>query len=269
MLRSTDLVALEDRSQIVLAFAAKQEAGSLTPCGNCRDILRDAFGESFEFVCGSPGGGVAVDAKMSDMLFSDYQQVISWGRVLPVQFSKEFCAVESFFNSLPEIVQEARLIECDTYSTPNPFVPRAVHPERKYFACIVTDMNTYFGAHYVRCEYHPVYAGEIAGIRVELARDYSPIRAVYFVRETNLNVPPDVMYRDRQHLMELTFGRQVLLGKELNPPVYLGTVSGGTTTNVWRTTVKEWLPDRFSPHNFGDEFNEHLRNYYEKRARLL
>jgi len=72
-------------------------------------------------------------------------------------------------------------------------------------------------------------------------------------------LPPDVMYKDRQHLLELNFQQQCLTGYEVNPPVFLVNYEyfvgkPPKINGLWETSVKGWLPYPFSPAAFGDEF---------------
>ncbi len=247
---------------IVLGISAGNPDHIANPCGNCRDIMLEDLGEDFEIVSGAPEGGVAVVVKMSDFLFKHpvAQDLESGDRRLELNRK-----VRQVFNSCIGI-------ENDAYS------PGNVHPERRYFAMIEMDGDNFFcGAHDVMCEYHPIYALRDA---VRQARRYrsAHIKEVYVVGpSTGHGKFPHVMYKDRQHLLELNLQGELMAGEERNPPVHLLTFDASkighfsrlledALIGAWRTSVKEWLPFPFSPRNFGPEFLKHLTDYYQKKS---
>ncbi|MBI2406590.1 MAG: hypothetical protein HYV25_03350, partial [Candidatus Harrisonbacteria bacterium] len=102
---------------------------------------------------------------------------------------------------------------------------------------------------------------------MEFARD-PYIRSVMIVAEGDGSAPPDVMYRDRQSLLNAAIEREHLTGTRYDPPVRLFTVSNGAVTGAWKTTVEEWLPLPFSSRNFGDESVAQDAAYFRKRHGL-
>ena len=233
-----------------------------SPCGNCRDIMRDDLGTNFEIVSGAAEGGVAVVAKMSDFLFSDY-----------FCFTGDYSfklASDSWQKIVGEIVREGTKLENAAY------VPRGMHGERQYLALIETDTARYFGAHDVMCEYHPIYALRDAVRAARRAGDpfVKRVTAVAPFYGEGDALPPDVMYKDRQHLLELALQGELVAGDERNPSVYLLSYDGRLfdtkgevkSLGAWLTSAKEWLPLAFSPRNFGEEYIEYLTKYFKTKT---
>jgi hypothetical protein len=81
---------------------------------------------------------------------------------------------------------------------------------------------------------------------------------------------PHVMYKDRQHLLELNLEGELVSGKEVDPPVYLINydVFRYQPVKAWQTSVKEWLPFPFSPLNLGSDFVKYLTTYFQAQSRL-
>ena len=233
----------------VIGMVAGSPGNVATPCGNCRDILLEDFGKDFEIVSGAAEGGLAIVAKMSLYLHDDFHQkepAADWPEVL----EKASIAL-----------RQGALLVNDAYSPPN------VYPERKYFALIATRDHEYVGAHDVMCDYHPIYALRDAIRQARRANDPF-VQSVVIVGQNCDGNMPHVMYKDRQHLMELCLQSELLTESECNPPIYLMSRQGKRqATNAWRTNVKEWLPFPFTPRNFGPEFVAHLTEYYRSLGR--
>ena len=231
-------------SEPILGIIAGSPGNIASPCGNCRDLLLDEFGEDFEIVSGAPEGGLAIVAKMKDYLFSQF-------RLMHIDHEEPILPDE-----IKMAIKQGELLANDFYSPPD------VHPERRYHAMIATVKNFYVGARDVMCEYHPIYALRDA-IR-QARRGNDPfVESVTIVCEDFDGGAPHVMYKDRQHLLELNLQAELLLGVEQNPPVYLVTYGQRKEiVGAWKTSVKEWLPFPFDPRNFGPEFVKGLTDYY-------
>lgn len=229
----------------VLRIIAGNPGSITTPCGNCRDIMLEDLGADFEIVSGAASGGVAVVAKMSQYLFYGFGS-LAVGNLHPDTLCKMKVAIH-----------EGALLVNDAYS------PEHVHPERRYHALITTRHNSFVGARDVMCDYHPIYALRDATRQARRAND-PYVHSVYIVCEDFDGRPPHVMYKDRQHLLELNLQAELLTGEENNPPVFLATYDAQRrVTRAWETSVKEWLPFPFIPRAFGKEFIENLTNYYQ------
>ncbi len=218
------------------------------PCGNCRDFLRDSIDSDFEIVSGTEDGGVAVVVPFGMYLFDKYGEP----EELPQHFE----------NNLRKAISDGERHAFDPYSPPG------LHPERKYYASLVTPTETFTGSISLRCEYHPTYPIEDA---IRGAEKHSNPFMDYVIIASKGNIP-DVMYRDRQHLLELNLDAEILKDKLLDPKVYLvdyGMEDSKLVLNsVMGTTVKEWLPMPFSPRNFGEEFMDGiLKPYVGRRYR--
>jgi len=234
-----------DVGEIVLGLIAGQPGNIATPCGNCRDILLDAFSGKLEIVSGAADGGVAVVVNMSEYLFSESElHEINVG-----ELSKDIRG-----RVRKAIISGTRLVN-DAYS------PKNVHPERRYHALIATQRHDFVGARDIMCEYHPIYAIRDAIRQARRAND-PYVRAVVIVGEDCGKIP-HIMYKDRQHLLEFNLQAELLIREEQDPPIYVVTYGrNGELVNAWKTSVKECLPLPFSPSNFGPEFLEYLAKYY-------
>ncbi len=250
----------------VLAFSSKREevsVNNITPCGNCRDIMRDELGPDFDIVCGSPNGGLAIVMSVSDFLLEEYRPF----DVYTQSFEDKLPGLKANSYTLRNLAQiTLRSGQLQAY---DPYSPAGVHPERRYYVHLLTEKRGYFGTRYVGCDYHPMYPVEHAVMQAFVSKDVY-IRALIVVTENGQGVPPHVMYRDRQQLLaELNTAAEVMTGREQDPPVYLlsldGTHPGFEVTGCWVTSVKQWLPFPFAPTAFGDEFMTHLKQYYKQR----
>lgn len=243
--------------QLVMGIIADDsEAGKpANPCGDCRDSMLDVFGPKLEIVSGPADGGVAVVAKLSDYLFDGFTSF---------QPGKEW--LDLFRQEILDTLYRGEQYAYDGYS------PMDVHPERKYYACIVGKSEHHIGALDLMCDYHPIYPLRDAIRQARRVRDlyFGPVFIVGQDTSSELaNVPPHVMYKDRQHLMEFNLGQELLEDKECDPPVILvrlkQTPAGIEISRVWQTSVKEWLPFPFSPRNFGPEFVSGFTQYLKSR----
>lgn len=235
--------------EIVLGIVAGSPGNIATPCGNCRDIMLEDLGASFEVVSGAEDGGIAVVANMSHYLFSGFRS-LGVANVPSDVLEKIRVA----------ILQGAQLVN-DAYS------PKSIHPERRYHALITTRSNSFVGARDVMCEYHPIYAIRDAIRQARRANDPF-VQSVVIVCEDFGGGAPHVMYKDRQHLVELNLQAELLTGQENDPPVFIATYDNqGQIVSAWQTSVKEWIPLVFTPSNFGQEFVEHLTEYFRGLGR--
>lgn len=275
-----DILGLRHRirtnEDMVLGIIAGAPGRIATPCGNCRDIMMSDLGWKFEIVSGAKEGGIAVVAKMQDYLKEDYEAV-------PLDGMKRR-ELRYWTSSVAETLEAGEALENNAYVPPN-----YLRPGRIYYAMIETGRRSYFGAHDAMCEYHPIYALRDAVRQARRANDPF-VHAVLIVADAgNLGsiggrFPPHVMYKDRQHLLELNVQAELLLGRDSlgreqdqDPPVYLATYDGEfhrrlkkvVVKKLWATSVKEWLPFAFTPKNFGPEFVSHLTKYYQSKPRRI
>lgn len=227
-----------------------------SPCGNCRDIMLDAFDPDLEIVSGPTNGGQAVVAKLSDYLFNDYR---------PEDFLREEW-LDCFKGTILDAFYWGNRYAYDGYS------PSDIHPERRYYSCIMGRSCSHVGALDLMCDYHPIYPLRDAIRQARRVGDphFGPVFIVGQDTSGELaDIPPHVMYKDRQHLMEFNLGQELLDGKEFDPSVTLirlkQTPSGTEINRTWQTSVKEWLPFPFSPRNFGSEFVSGFTQYLKSR----
>ncbi len=239
----------EKVGEAVLGIIDASPGNITTPCGNCRDIMLEDLGADFEIVSGAAEGGVAIVINMSQYLFSKFRSLDIDN--VPADVLKKMTAT---------MRQGARLVN-DAYS------PKNVHPERRYHALITTHDYDFVGARDVMCDYHPIYALRDATRQARRANDPF-VQSVIIVCEDFGGGAPQVMYKDRQHLLELNLQAELLTGKENDPSVTLATYNAQRqVTAAWQTSVKEWIPFPFIPREFGQEFIENLTNYFQSQGR--
>ncbi|MEK7618959.1 MAG: hypothetical protein AAB416_01800 [Patescibacteria group bacterium] len=242
----------------ILALVNGDHEGSLEtltmPCGNCRDILRDVIGPTCALIIGTLGGGTAIFARLEDILFDRYAP-----QPIPLFGS----GVERVIRAI--VRQGMRLRK-------NPYGREGKFSLREYTVCILTGSSgayssgRYIGAHRVGADFHPYYAGEIAVMQAEYARDPFLEKIIIAVQGDG-SAPPDVLYRDRQCLAEFSLECELVTDKESgNTPVELYTHTEQGISGAWTTTLAEWLPLPFTPRSFGQEFLEgyttYLKNLY-------
>ena len=241
----------DELDKIVLGLIAGEEGNVATPCGNCRDLLLDDLGTDFEIVSGAPEGGLALVTNMKDYLFDGFAKIKNLKTLPPL-----------FENRVQTAIKVGGWLTNNAYSSGK--------SNRRYNALLKTQDRDFVGALDLMCEYHPIYPLRDA-IRVARRAHTTHLDYVVIVAEEskmeNPQEAPHVMYKERQHLLELNLQHELIADKEFDPPVYLVTVNrqndGLEITNVWQTSVKEWLPLPFSPRNFGPEFVEHLTGYFK------
>lgn len=252
----------------VLGFYGKNERiGPPTCCGNCRDILLDAFGPELEIVAGKSDGGTAIVSKLADLLCERYDK-FDWKQKYP----------EAFSRLMERTARHGQKFVCD------PYAPENVHPERRYHLSLEGIKDTYFGARDIMCDYHPIYAGRDA-VR-QAIRNFDPfinqvIVSCEILPGMTPNTAPHVMYKDRQHLLELNLQAELLDHSKRDPKVYLFTYElkepkKRLPSNLelkleiigaWTTSLKTWLPFPFTARNFGPAYLKLLEKYYRDRER--
>jgi len=243
---------------VLVGFSSKFEIGRVpTCCGNCRDIMRDSFPTSALIFSGAPNGGKVVLARLTDLLVDDYE----------ITDEKEIDGNRPLSSKVKTAIINAicagRKLENDIYS------PREPHPRRRYYASIDNGLDYYCGAHDVMCDYHPIYALRDAVRQARRENKPQFEYAVVACRDDGTGLPPDVMYKDRQHLLELNFQQECLVGGKVDPAVYLVTFQEINSsrnfeiTKFWRTTVKTWLPYPFTPSAFGQDFIDYATQKFK------
>ncbi|HLD39478.1 MAG TPA: hypothetical protein VJB05_04165 [archaeon] len=210
-----------------------------TCCGNCRDVLFDDF-EYGEIVSGSPAGGIASVATFDDIKFDGFRGTTPYVGL---------CRLAAKINKRGE-----ELVK-DAYSG-------SQRHERNYFVGITTDSGFYYvGAHDVACDFQPIYAGRDAMRQARRSRDPF-IKSIIVVSQEK----PRVMYKDRQHLLELNIDGEMLSGQERNPPIFLVSFKN-EVTGMWGARLKETMPFPFMVTAFGDEFIDKYKAWCKKAYR--
>ena len=254
-----------DKCTVLIAFSSKFETGEVpTCCGNCRDIMRDSLPLNTMIFGGHPNGGKVVVARLYNFLGNDYHkgQIVYSGGVF---LDEEAKGHMKNLNSVEVMLEDCRELENDIY------FPGKPNPGRKYCAIIGRADHVYLGAHDVMCDYHPIYAirDAVRQVRRDTGRERGPL--FDYVLVASEHYFPDVMYKDRQHLLELNFQQECLTGEFLDPPLYLVMYerdgSDIKIKRIFKTSVKKWLPFAFSPANFGEEFVKSATEKFKAKLR--
>lgn len=247
---------------VMIAFSSKYEdGGAPTCCGNCRDIMRDALPLNTMIFGGHPNGGKVIVARLWNLMGDEYhksQIVYEKGGYLDPETRELLGTID---------VAEATIADCLEFEN-NIYFPGKPNPGRRYCAVISSPGHICFGTHDVMCDYHPIYAIRDA---VRQIRRRRPRGTGFFnyVLVASEHYFPDVMYKDRQHLLELNFQQECISGQLADPPVFLANYElvGGAVKiqTIHQTSVKKWLPFAFSPANFGEEFVKSATEKFKTR----
>ena len=249
---------------VVVGIIQPKPGEIATPCGNCRDIMLEDLGKECEIVSGYADGGIAVVASLEHYLFEDFFRLpdiydFNFDAIVTAELGMPRMEFETWVHST---LREGERLANDAYS------PADIHPERKYAVALITAQGYFIGARDIMCDYHSIYPIRDAVRQARRSGDVA-FHSVVIVSENPGDTLPHVMYKDRQHLLELNIQAELTLNEERNPPVFLVAHRDGIITGLWKTSVKEWLPLPFSPYAFGPEFVEHLKNYFQKKASRL
>ena len=223
--------------------------------------MRDTLPVNTMIFGGHSNGGKVIVARLWNLLGDDYHKspvVYTGGTFL----NEEDKNIMGDISRLELDLEECTKLENDIY------FPGKPNPGRKYYAVLRKPGHVFFGAHDVMCDYHPIYALRDA-IR-DLRRHPKQGGLLFdFVCVASEHYYPDVMYKDRQHLLELNFQQECLCGCLFDPPVYLAMYEQDEKNcprikQIFKTSVKKWLPFAFSPANFGREFVENATEKFNK-----
>lgn len=230
----------DKNEKVVLGMVSGQSGQIPALCGNCRDILLDEFGLDLEIIAGAFDGGLATVISMRDYLFSDF---------------------EKFYNSyighgLLSYYEEI-MAHWETNGINNDVYSGDLYPERKYYAMINTSIGKYFGAFDIMCDYHPIYPLRDAIRQIRRKNTLFSINNVSILfRGLKDGALPHVMYKDRQHLLELNAQAEQFCQAKMDPPVFLFDSRDGQFVSMYKTNVKQWLPFAFVPQAFNNNFKK-------------
>lgn len=221
------------------------------PCGNCRDLLLDCFGERLEIVAREATANRAIVVPFQMYTFTPLEEGAMNESFLEM-------SVDAFREIVSKTISEGRKLTNDAYSSPT------IKPERRYYATIVSENTLIHGSRDIMVDYHPIYALRDA-IRSSRRLNDISMRCVVIVAEDPDIQVPHVMYKDRQHLHEFNLQNELLHNQTFNPPVLLVGHKDGKPTHIRKTSVKEWLPYPFTATNFGEQFVTSLGEYFRSK----
>lgn len=223
--------------------------------------MRDYFPPDSIILGGHPGGGKVVVARLWNLLGDEYhksQIIYERGNYLKPE-TRELLGTTD--------MAEANIADCIKLEN-DIYFPGEPNSGRQYCAIIGSPGHIYFGAHDVMCDFHPIYAIRDA-VRQIRRRRFRGAGFFNYVLVASEHYFPDVMYKDRQHLLELNFQQECISGQLADPPVFLANyelVDGAIKIQtIYQTSVKKWLPFAFSPANFGEEFVKSATQKFKAR----
>lgn len=217
----------------VIAFAGLGGGNIGSPCGNCRDAIRQ-YTDLNELVVvnASKDGGLAV---------------VVPGRVF---FKNEYTEIEGDKRRqilLSEASQQALKAEKTSYD-----IYLTKSSPKIYGAAIMCENGSVFrGSFRGNVAYHPDLPISAAIANFRDGSDNLSRKNVASIIVASKETVPDVMYKDRQDALEFAEGIQSLNKRSGIPlPVYLVNES---EKKVFKTDTYEWLPFSFSPKHLGLE----------------
>ncbi|MBN2880650.1 hypothetical protein JXM83_01235 [Candidatus Woesearchaeota archaeon] len=217
----------------VIAFTCLSEGKIASPCGNCRDAIRQYTNLNKLVIINAPKeGGTAV--------------------VVPGQayFKADFQEVKRVEKSRLHAIEQAVIAERNAY---NIYSAKSSPPV--YGAVIVCKNGTFFrGSFRGEVAYHPDLPISAAIGNFRDGSDDPSRKDVSEIIIASTGRIPDVMYKDRQHALEFAVAMQSLNGRLGQPlPIYLVNVGEDRTMKIFKTDTNEWLPHSFSPQHLGLE----------------
>lgn len=236
----------------LIAIVVGEPGNVATPCGNCRDLLRQYVDMNVELVCGSPKGGIAKVMPLSAYYFDNYKKLEAESLILDIQ---KYGVIEYSAHPLRKAIEKAYNI----YTTEE-------DKKKNYGAYFLFDNEIISGKYIGDAAYHPILPLTSAIATFENSGLWkSDIKHVHGLMLGALDNIPDVKYIERQHLQEFAQKNSVL-GMKYPLPVYLIKFKKNSEINsnwkideIYVTDSKEWLPYSFGPLNLGLE--DAIKNY--------
>jgi len=238
--KALDEFGLGDPIQVI-AFAEDYPASIPSPCGNCRDAIRQYTDlESLVLICAHRDGGKAIVVPGKEYFFDNFSEA-----------NKE--EAERILKS--KGLKEALLGEKAAYDV---YVNTAAMPKPLYGAAIVAGNKIFRGSYRGDGAYHSIFpiSSAIESFRNRNIKSFNTDEIIVASSDHD----PFVFYRDRQHAMEFADAIDYLNYKQGPLPVYL---VNSETKKVRETNTDEWLPFKFSSASFGD-FKQKMTKAYQK-----
>ena len=225
-----------------ISILAGDPGNIATPCGNCRDVLKQYGDKDSVIISASPNGGLATVTPLQSYFKDDFSQVSDLRQ----------------FSLLNKSVLMARKGEIwsDTLGTKDEFA---------YGAAIEShDGELFFGGLEGSIEYHPVPPIKCAMIVMKYSSENPNRFNIKGITLTKKGGMPKVTYRDRQYLRGLADRVNAFYHRREPIPVTLLQLSeAGEAEKGWATNSDEWLPHPFTAINLG------LENGLEESIRKL
>jgi cytidine deaminase len=215
---------------IALAFVHDGPvAAPASPCGNCRDVLKQYATPDAEIITASTQGGPVLVTPFSSYLKEEFT---------PSRAPPAGIAADRFWPALDAAVDAIRR----AYSV--------YGVDKMYGAAIFGGGRAYGGSFIGDAAYHCTYP--LRSAMINLIQDRHPER---FDLEFAIIAFPsggriDVPYIERQHLMEMVTAINARFGRRDPLPVIMSQFNGDEDM-FCRTDSDEWLPMPFNPAHLG------------------
>lgn len=231
----------------------KEEVSMISPCGNCRDVLIAETSPNLLVVSGNER--IATIARLSSFLFD-------------AQASKE--ALDEFEKQ--QINEQALdFAKSALEASVRTYLKEGYNKDRAYGVSLVDSEGLIFpGSLYTTAGYDATSPGVAAiqsyrnrpSFATSEYRKVSPIETVVVVRKSERGELPDVLYRDRNAILEHDETTGFKDPGKGPAKVYLvGIDNSDTIRNLAATDVLEWLPFPFTNNALG--MTQAIRDQYE------
>src|SRR3989344_1733978 len=264
-----------------IAFAGLGGADIASPCGNCRDAIRQYSDLDNLVLINAPRDGGKAVLVPGKAYFKDVFHSLE----VPEGIQLLYSSVGRFTMSRLDNRMIFKLMHGEEKTRPPHVdgVREALRAEKNAYDIYVTSSSpriygaavvcwnglVFRGSYRGDVAYHPELPISAAIGNFRDGSDDTNRRKVKEIIVAATGSIPDVMYKDRQHALEFAEAIRSLSGNPGTPlPVYLVNLkSDGQRTEIFKTDTNEWLPLRFSPKHLGLE--KAMASGYEKLFRTL
>ncbi len=214
----------QDAKLRIIAIAAGEPGKIGTPCGNCRDILREYTTDDAILICGSQKGGCATVMPLKAYFKNTFAKL-------------SFPELTETTTTTQKAIYEARDAKTRAY---HPVVPK----ERVYGAAFSCSGKFFSGHFHGDSAFHPSYPimNAISVMINSPQEERWNVEQLVIVRTGAQDIP----YLDRQHLLEFEDELRKKHGRQVPIEVKLVDVDDKEKiVSAWKTDSTDWLPYPF------------------------
>jgi cytidine deaminase len=230
----------------IIAFLSNNEEEIGSPCGNCRDSIKQYTDLDNLIIINAPrNGGTATIMPGRAYFKNEYEEIPASKR-------------EKILKSI--VLKEALAAEKIAYTT---YLTQ--DSPNIYGAAIQCENGlTFKGSFRGNVAYHPSLPISSAISNFRDGSNNSSRKWIDSIIVASTSGIPEVMYKDRQDALEFTEAMQTLAGRSRTPlPIYLVNAKNGLeSAELFETNSSEWLPFSFSPEHLG--LADQVAKGYEK-----